>query len=149
MVRAGAGGVARACNRVAGRLSFNHMVDLTDAAFAALANATRRDILSRLAAGEATVGGLADAYDMSLNAVSKHLKVLEDAGLVERRIEWREHHIRLNPEPLREVAEWLERYRVFWEGRLDALEQFLADAKKGASRGKRNPTVPKNRRQPR
>jgi len=143
------GRIPRACNQPGPHLSFNHMVDLTDAAFAALANATRRDILSRLAAGEATVGGLADAYDMSLNAVSKHLKVLEDAGLIDRRIEWREHHIRLNPEPLRDVAEWLERYRVFWEGRLDALEHFLANQRKGASRGKRNPPVPKNRRQPR
>ena len=124
------------------------MVDLQDAAFAALANATRRDILSRLTTGEVTVGGLADAYDMSLNAVSKHLKVLEDAGLIDRRIEWREHHIRLNPKPLREVADWLERYRVFWESRLDALEDFLA-THKGTRHGKRNPSVPKNRRQPR
>ncbi|MGH8223439.1 MAG: ArsR/SmtB family transcription factor [Woeseiaceae bacterium] len=129
------------------------MVDLPDAAFAALANATRRDILARLATGEATVGGLADAYDMSLNAVSKHLKVLEDAGLIDRRIEWRKHHIRLNPAPLHEVAEWLERYRVFWEARLDALEEFLANrktpAKPGARHGQRNPPVPKNRRNPR
>jgi DNA-binding transcriptional ArsR family regulator len=121
------------------------MVDLQDAAFAALANATRRDILARLATGEITVGGLADAYDMSLNAVSKHLKVLEDAGLVDRRVEWREHHIRLNPRPLREVAEWLERYRVFWEGRLDALEEFLV-THKGNRHGKRTAPVPKNRR---
>jgi DNA-binding transcriptional ArsR family regulator len=126
-------------------LSFNLMVDSQDAAFAALANATRRDILSRLATGEVTVGGLAEAYDMSLNAVSKHLKVLEDAGLIDRRVEWREHHIRLNPKPLREVAEWLERYRVFWEGRLDALEDFLA-AHKGNRHGKRTAPVPKNRR---
>ncbi len=121
------------------------MVDLTDAAFAALANATRRDILARLTTGEVTVGALADAYDMSLNAVSKHLKVLEDAGLVDRRIEWREHHIRLNPKPLREVADWLERYRVFWEARLDALEDFLANHK-GSRHGKRTAPVPKNRR---
>ena len=121
------------------------MVDSQDAAFAALANATRRDILARLATGEVTVGALADAYDMSLNAVSKHLKVLEDAGLVDRRIEWREHHIRLNPKPLREVADWLERYRAFWEGRLDALEDFLA-TQKGNRHGPRTAPVPKNRR---
>jgi DNA-binding transcriptional ArsR family regulator len=121
------------------------MVDSQDAAFAALANATRRDILARLAGGETTVGGLADAYDMSLNAVSKHLKVLEDAGLVDRRVEWREHHIRLNPKPLREVADWLERYRAFWEQRLDALEDFLA-THKGIRHGKRTAPVPKNRR---
>ena len=130
------------------RLSFNHMVDLVDSAFAALANATRRDILARLATGEVTVGGLAEAYDMSLNAVSKHLKVLEDAGLVDRRVEWREHHIRLNPKPLRDVAEWLERYRVFWEGRLDALEAFLA-TQKGSRHGPRTAPLPKNRRHPR
>lgn len=124
------------------------MVDSYDAAFAALANATRRDILARLATGETTVGALADAYDVSLNAVSKHLKVLEDAGLVDRRIEWREHHIRLNPKPLREVADWLERYRVFWEGRLDALEDFLA-TQKGNRHGKRTAPVSKNRRHPR
>jgi DNA-binding transcriptional ArsR family regulator len=116
-----------------------------DAAFTALANATRRDILARLTTGEVTVGALADAYDMSLNAVSKHLRVLEDAGLVDRRVEWREHHIRLNPGPLRDVAEWLERYRVFWEGRLDALEAFLA-TQKGNRHGKRTAPVPKNRR---
>jgi DNA-binding transcriptional ArsR family regulator len=120
-----------------------------DSAFAALANATRRDILARLATGEVTVGGLADAYDVSLNAVSKHLKVLEEAGLVERRVEWREHHIRLNPKPLREVAEWLERYRVFWEGRLDALEDFLSAQRKGSRHGPRTAPVQKNRRHPR
>jgi DNA-binding transcriptional ArsR family regulator len=121
------------------------MVDSTDAAFAALANATRRDILARLTTGEVTVGGLADAYDMSLNAVSKHVKVLEDAGLIDRRVEWREHHLTLNPGPLRDVAAWLERYRAFWEGRLDALEEFLA-TQKGTRHGKRNPPVQKNRR---
>lgn len=121
------------------------MVESQDAAFAALANATRRDILARLTTGAVTIGALADAYDMSLNAVSKHLKVLEDAGLVDRRVEWREHHISLNPKPLREVADWLERYRVFWEGRLDALEDFLT-THKGKRHGPRTAPVPKNRR---
>lgn len=124
------------------------MVESLDTAFAALANATRRGILARLATGESTVGSIADDYDMSLNAVSKHLKVLEDAGLIERRVEWREHHIRLNPAPLREVADWLELYRSFWEGRLDALEAFIA-AQKGSRHGKRTAPVPKNRRHPR
>ena len=128
------------------------MVDSLDAAFAALANPTRRGILARLATGESTVGSIADDHDMSLNAVSKHLKVLEDAGLVERRVEWREHHIRLNPRPLREVADWLELYRAFWEARLDALEAFIA-SQKGNRHGKRTATrtatLPKNRRHPR
>lgn len=101
------------------------MVDSYDSTFAALAHPTRRDILSRLMRGESTVGDLADAYDMSLNAVSKHLMVLEKARLIRRRIEWRVHYISLEPGPLREAAGWLETYRVFWEQRLDALEQFL------------------------
>jgi DNA-binding transcriptional ArsR family regulator len=71
------------------------------------------------------VSDLADAYDMSLNAVSKHLMVLEKARLIRRRIEWRVHYISLNAEPLQEAAGWLETYRVFWEQRLEALEQFL------------------------
>lgn len=121
------------------------MVDSRDTTFAALSHATRRDILSRLALGESTVSDIADAYDMSLNAVSKHLMVLENAGLVRRRIEWRAHYISLNPEPLRTVSEWLDLYRAFWEERLDALEQFLA-RKKGARHGARNPHRSKTRR---
>lgn len=105
------------------------MVDLYDSTFAALAHPTRRDILSRLRRGESTVSDLADAYDMSLNAVSKHLMVLEKARLIRRRIEWRVHYISLDPAPLREAAGWLETYRVFWEQRLDALEQFLVRKK--------------------
>jgi len=126
-------------------LSFNHMVDPQDATFAALSHTTRRDILSRLALGESTVSDIADAYDMSLNAVSKHLMVLENAGLVTRRIEWRAHYISLNPEPLRNISEWLDLYRAFWEERLDALEHFLA-RRKGARHGARNPHHPKTRR---
>lgn len=129
------------------------MVELKDSTFAALANATRRDMLARLAAGEATVGALAEAYDISLNAVSKHLSVLEEAGLVSRRVEWRTHYIRLNPEPLRAAHEWLEAYRAFWDQRLDALEQFLArkkaaKKKQGAPHAAPDPAATKNRRQP-
>lgn len=124
------------------------MVDYLDATFAALADPTRRDILARLAAGDSTVGEIAAPYDMSLNAASKHLMVLEKAGLVTRRIEGRVHHISLNAEPLRTAAEWLDFYRAFWEERLDALEQFLA-RKKGAGHGARRPHQPKNRRHPR
>jgi DNA-binding transcriptional ArsR family regulator len=110
------------------------MVDSYDNTFTALAHPTRRDILSRLRRGESTVGDLAGAYDMSLNAVSKHLMVLEKARLIRRRIEWRVHYISLNPEPLRSAAAWLETYRVFWEQSLDGLEDYLA-RKKGSRHG--------------
>ena len=107
------------------------MVDSYDSTFAALAHPTRRDILSRLRRGESTVGDLAGAYELSLNAVSKHLMVLEKAQLIRRRIEWRVHYISLNPEPLQAAAGWLETYRAFWEQRLYALESFLV-RKKGS-----------------
>ena len=105
------------------------MVDSFDSTFTALAHPTRRDILSRLKQGESTVGDIAGAYDMSLNAVSKHLMVLEKARLIRRRIEWRIHYISLDPEPLQAAADWIETYRGFWEQRLDALEQFLVRKK--------------------
>lgn len=124
------------------------MVELQDSIFAALANSTRRDIVARLAGGEATVSELADAYDMSLNAVSKHVMTLEEAGLVTRRVDWRTHYIILNPEPLRAAHEWLDLYRAFWENRLDALEQFLA-RKKGAKNDPPDPAKKKARRHPR
>lgn len=106
------------------------MVEYLDQTFAALSDTTRRDILARLALGEATVGEIAEPYEMSLNAVSKHLMVLETAGLVTRSVEGRVHRISLNAEPLRDMSEWLELYRGFWEKRLDALEQFLLANKK-------------------
>jgi DNA-binding transcriptional ArsR family regulator len=118
------------------------------ATFGALSHATRRDILGRLALGESTVGALAAPYDVSLNSVSKHLVVLENAGLVTRRIEGRVHHIGLDPEPLRGASEWLHLYRAFWEERLDALDQFLA-RRKGSHHGARSPLEPKARRHPR
>ena len=110
------------------------MVDSYDNTFAALAHPTRRDILGRLRRGESTVGELAQAYELSLNAVSKHLLVLEKASLIRRRIEWRVHYISLNPEPLQAAAQWLETYRVFWEQNLDQLEAFLLK-KKGKPHG--------------
>ncbi|MFT3924121.1 MAG: metalloregulator ArsR/SmtB family transcription factor [Myxococcales bacterium] len=100
-----------------------------DATFTALADPTRRDILRRLSLGELSVGDLADPYEMSLNAVSKHLKVLEGAQLIRRRVEGRTHHISLRAEPLSDAVTWLEFYRGFWEGRLDALEVLLAKRK--------------------
>jgi DNA-binding transcriptional ArsR family regulator len=94
--------------------------------YGAIADPTRRAILATLAGGEENVGGLAGRFPMSLNAVSKHVKVLERAGLVRRRVVGREHLLRLNPAPLREAARWLEHYRAFWDARLDALEALLA-----------------------
>ena len=123
------------------------MVNVRDRIFGALAHETRRDILARLTRGECSVGELADAYHMSLNAVSKHVKALEDAGLVSRRVDWRVHYISLNPEPLREAHQWLELYRAFWENRLDALEQFLARKKGLTAHGSRGPAQAKARRQ--
>jgi DNA-binding transcriptional ArsR family regulator len=106
-------------------------LSVQDSTFGALANETRRDILARLTGGECSVGELADAYDMSLNAVSKHVKVLERAGLVRRTREGREHYIALDPEPIRRIADWASRYERFWSDRLDKLEAFLKANRKG------------------
>ncbi len=102
------------------------MPDALSATFSALADPTRRAILARLAEGVATVNELAEPFDISLPAVSRHLKVLEQARLItrEREAQWR--RCRLAPEPLRDAAEWVERYRAFWDSRFDALEKFLA-----------------------
>jgi DNA-binding transcriptional ArsR family regulator len=110
--------------------------DHLSATLAALADPTRRAILARLASGEATVGELAAPFAMSLPAVSRHLKVLEAAGLIHRgrAAQWRP--CRLDPEPLREVAGWLESYRRFWDESLDRLDDYLADLQKGNPDGR-------------
>lgn len=101
---------------------------------AALADPTRRAILARLALGEATVTELAEPFDMSFPAISKHLKVLERAGLVEQGREAQFRPRRLRPEPLRDLAGWLETYRRHWEGRLDRLDDYLKELQsKGAA----------------
>jgi len=102
-----------------------HTIDPLSATFAALADPTRRAILSRLASGEATVTQLAEPFRMSLPAISKHLKVLERAGLVAqgREAQWRPR--RLQPAPLKDVSDWVESYREFWEARLDRLDSYL------------------------
>ena len=103
-------------------------VDSTlDATFAALADPTRRAILARLAEGEATVNELAEPFAMTLPAVSKHLKVLERAGLVARARERQWRPARLEAGPLKEVAEWMEPYRRFWEESYDRLEEYLEE----------------------
>jgi DNA-binding transcriptional ArsR family regulator len=95
--------------------------------FAALSDPTRRAILARLAGGEVTVTELAAPFDMSLPAISKHLKVLQRAGLIEqgRQAQWRP--CRLNPEPLRDVADWVGRYRRHWEESFDRLDDYLKE----------------------
>jgi DNA-binding transcriptional ArsR family regulator len=98
-----------------------------DLAFAALADPTRRRIVARLTRGEVRVTDLAQPFRISLNAVSKHVKVLERAGLVRRERLGREHYLSLRALPLREVARWTSQYERFWNQRLDALGRFLAD----------------------
>jgi DNA-binding transcriptional ArsR family regulator len=100
-----------------------------DAAFHALADPTRRAILARLSAGEATVGELAEPFDMSGPAITKHLNVLERAGLITRGRLAQTRPCRLAPEPLREVEAWVSRYRKAWEDRFDRLDAFLQDLK--------------------
>jgi DNA-binding transcriptional ArsR family regulator len=99
--------------------------DRLSATFAALADPTRRAILARLASGETTVSDLARPFDMSLPAVSKHLKVLERAGLIARGREAQWRPCRLEPTALKNVDDWLERYRRFWEQSFDRLDDYL------------------------
>jgi DNA-binding transcriptional ArsR family regulator len=103
------------------------MTDHLSATFSALADPTRRAILARLASGECSVTELAEPFEMSMPAVSKHLKVLERAGLIARGREAQWRPCRLEAEPLREVADWVERYREIWEQRLDRLDQYLQE----------------------
>ena len=111
--------------------------DRLDRTLAALSDPTRRAILGRLATGEASVTELAEPFDMSMPAVSKHLKVLERAGLIVRGRQRQWRPARLEAEPLKEVADWTERYRRFWEERYDRLDDYLEELQ---GRGK-GPTV--------
>jgi len=103
------------------------MSDPLTVTFAALADPTRRAILARLATGEASVTELAEPFEMSLPAVSKHLKVLERAGLIARSREAQWRPCRLSPTPLKDVADWVQHYRQFWEQSLDHLEDYLTE----------------------
>lgn len=114
------------------------MTDQLSLTLSALADPTRRGILAQLAHGEATVGELAEPYDMSLAAVSKHLKVLEKAGLISRGKEAQWRPCRLEAEPLRELAGWVETYRRFWDQSLDRLEDYLEALQRG------DPDAPRN-----
>jgi DNA-binding transcriptional ArsR family regulator len=111
--------------------------DQLNATFAALADPTRRAILARLATGAVSVGELARPFDISLPAVSRHLKVLERAGLIERKTEAQWRRCQLTPEPLAQAADWIDAYRDFWETRFDALEDFLKTETK-VEEGKQN-----------
>ena len=97
-----------------------------DRIFSALADPTRRAILRALAQRPATINEIARPFPVSLNAVSKHVMVLERAGLLHREIKGREHHCWIEPRPLRDADKWLDHYRQFWEERMDALEAYVA-----------------------
>lgn len=109
-----------------------------DATFAALADPTRRAILARLASGEASVGELAEPFDMSQPAISKHLKVLERAGLITSGREAQRRPRRMDPAPLAEAAEWIERYRKIWEGNYRRLDALLGELQRAGARDSAN-----------
>ena len=126
-------------------------MDLDDT-LVALADETRRSILKRLATGDARVTEVAAPFGISLNSVSKHIRILERAGLVRRRIAGRDHFLSLDPEPLDAAARWMQREREAWTARLDRLEAALRaeDAIEGARSSSRKPSscTPKPRRKP-
>lgn len=105
----------------------NYETSGLDLAFGALAHPIRRGILARLAAGSATVADLARPYDVSAPAISKHLRILERAGLLSRRKKGREHHITLQEKRMREAENWIEAQRALWNQRLDRLEEYLRE----------------------
>ena len=111
--------------------------DTLSTTFAALADPTRRAILARLISGEASVTELAEPFEMTLPAVSKHLKVLERAGLIARGREAQWRPCRLKAGPLRDADEWLERYRRFWEERFDRLDEYLGEIQKRQKKRKK------------
>jgi len=112
-------------------------MDHLSTTFAALADPTRRAILARLARGETTVGELAQPFEISAPAISRHLRVLESAGLIERRAEAQWRMCRLRGGAMREAADWLERYRAFWEESLDRLVDYLETRPKPKSKRRR------------
>ena len=111
-------------------------MDQLSQTFSALADPTRRAILARLSTGAATVGDLAEPFDMSLPAVSRHLKVLTEAGLIERHTEAQWRRCELRGEGFRAAADWIEFYRRFWEAQLDRLDDFLKLTAPKPARGK-------------
>jgi DNA-binding transcriptional ArsR family regulator len=109
-----------------------------DAVFAALADPTRRAIIERLSRGEARVTEVAEPFHMSLNAVSKHIRVLEASGVIERHRKGRDHILSVNTHSLDEVDIWIERTRRYWEKRLDAMERLLRELKKDHKSGQKD-----------
>jgi len=119
-------------------------IDLDDTLIA-LADDTRRSILKRLASGEARVTEVAAPFGISLNSVSKHIRLLERAGLVRRRIAGRDHFLALEPGPFDELTQWMQRTREFWSSRLDVLEAALR-AEDAIEKARKTPPHPKRRR---
>jgi DNA-binding transcriptional ArsR family regulator len=119
-------------------------MDLDDTLIA-LADDTRRSILKRLASGEARVTEVAAPFGISLNSVSKHIRLLERAGLVRRRIAGRDHFLALEPGPFDELAQWMQRTREFWSSRVDVLEAALR-AEDAIEKARKTPPNPKRRR---
>lgn len=113
------------------------MTDALSATFAALADPTRRAILARLSKGEATVNELAAPFDMSLPSISRHLKVLEGAGLITRGREAQWRPCKLDARPLKQLDGWLEKYRDFWSGGFDKMEALLAEMTKAPKKGRK------------
>jgi len=112
----------------------SHDDDQLDQTFAALANSTRRAILARLAQGEATVNELAEPFNMSLPAISKHIKVLEKAGLIVQGQKAQYRPCTLDATPLQAVASWTEQYRPIWEARFDRLDEYIQQLKDNEER---------------
>lgn len=122
------------------QLIFNRVVEYPqstglDRVFSALADPTRRAILQALTQSPSTITEIAKPFPVSFNAISKHVMVLERAGLVHREIKGREHYCWIDPDPLAEANRWLEHYRRFWEQRLDALQVYVARKFKSSKRG--------------
>lgn len=112
------------------------VTDPLSATLSALADPTRRAILARLAEGEATVGEIAEPFAISLPAVSRHLKVLQAAGLISRGREAQWRPARLEAGPLKDIASWLDHYRRFWDGSFDKMDAYLAELTKGKPHGR-------------
>lgn len=106
--------------------STGHHNKLLDSTFGALADPTRRAILARLARGDASVGELAEPFDFALPTISRHLKVLERARLIEKRKDASRRHCRLRPEALKQASKWIDTHTSFWESTLDSLEEFVS-----------------------
>ncbi len=114
------------------------MISSLDQTMMALADPTRRAILQRLSGGEARVTEIARPFKISLNAVSKHIHILERARLVHRRIEGREHFLRVNTKPLKEAIDWIDHYRTMWEMRLNRLDDYLKTLQAGEKEHKKS-----------